>query len=112
MTSKCMHGRVDGECSLCEKRQRESAIIQSIASRPINTNKAIERPTNTSEAIESRPVPLKCIRCKDCLGCGSCRGLCSRCYTVYRLLVAYKKTTWQQLEQEGKCLPATKRYGQ
>ena len=45
-----------------------------------------------------------------CLACScrlvSCRGLCQRCYGRYGKLVRNGKTTWLQLEQAGRCLPA------
>lgn len=33
------------------------------------------------------------------------RGLCHKCYTAYRKLVLLGKTTWNELEHEGKSLP-------
>ncbi len=44
-----------------------------------------------------------------CLACHKTfaqnRGLCMRCYARYREQIRTKKTTWEQLEQEGKILP-------
>lgn len=42
-------------------------------------------------------------------GCGRiamCRGLSTGCYTRTRLRVKAGKTSWEQLEKDGKCLPA------
>jgi hypothetical protein len=45
----------------------------------------------------------------NCLACScrlvSCRGLCQRCYGRYGKLVRNGKTTWLQLEREGKARP-------
>jgi MoaA/NifB/PqqE/SkfB family radical SAM enzyme len=34
------------------------------------------------------------------------RGLCRYCYSNYTKLVKKRITTWEQLEQEGKCGPS------
>jgi hypothetical protein len=51
-----------------------------------------------------RPAPDCCLSCPCRLV--SCRGLCQRCYGRLCRLVRQGKTTWAELEQAGRCLPA------
>lgn len=48
-----------------------------------------------------------------CLGCvhfSQARGLCQNCYRKAREAVKAGKTTWEQLEKEGKCRPLLKKH--
>lgn len=40
-----------------------------------------------------------------CLENASCRGLCMKCYSMANRLVQQGRTTWEQLEKNGKILP-------
>lgn len=52
----------------------------------------------------------KCL-CPTCDSPSYSRGLCQRCYNLARSLVKTGKTTWEQLQYFGKCLPCKTKAG-
>lgn len=40
-----------------------------------------------------------------CAEKATCRGLCMKCYAMAHKLVKQNRTTWKQLEKNGKVLP-------
>lgn len=51
-------------------------------------------------------IPLGCMQCRIRLN--RVRGLCDCCYNKCLATIHSGKTTWQLLEQQGKCLPKRK----
>lgn len=52
--------------------------------------------------------PTRCAK-PGCGGLVKSRGVCNCCYQGYNQMVKRGETTWEQLEAEGKTLPAVGR---
>lgn len=57
--------------------------------------------------MKEKAYKMKCLH-PECEKQGHSRGLCLSCYMGARKLVASGKTTWGDLEQQGKCNKSTR----
>lgn len=48
---------------------------------------------------------MKCRVCGKPLNCGSCRGACNYCYSLIRVAIREKRTTWKRVDSTRVLLP-------